>query len=299
MRPRKWTLNETYFDSIDTPEKAYWLGLLYADSYNNVRGHQITLALKAVDQDTVAAFMRAVATDAPVVIRMGGGFAGKSPVAVATLNSVHMCATLARHGCGQRKSDVIRYPFWLDRALWSHFVRGYFDGDGGLSREMGTRLAPRHVKYRANIVSNPHFVDDLNQVFEQELGRQFYVLRYHGHKRTTQIRIEGNRQVESFLSWLYQDATVKMKRKHDLFEALLAHERIEQAREVYAYRVADGSLVGHYESRAEAARQLDLWSDSVVRCCQDPKRTTGGYRFTNRPLDTHHSFTMGAGELDP
>ncbi len=32
---RKYSLNETYFNNIDCQEKAYFLGFLYADGYNN------------------------------------------------------------------------------------------------------------------------------------------------------------------------------------------------------------------------------------------------------------------------
>jgi hypothetical protein len=32
---QKYTINQNYFDKIDTEEKAYFLGFLYADGYNN------------------------------------------------------------------------------------------------------------------------------------------------------------------------------------------------------------------------------------------------------------------------
>lgn len=32
---RIYKVNENYFESIDTPEKAYILGFFYADGYNN------------------------------------------------------------------------------------------------------------------------------------------------------------------------------------------------------------------------------------------------------------------------
>ena len=30
---KKYDYDETYFSTIDTPEKAYWLGFIYADGY--------------------------------------------------------------------------------------------------------------------------------------------------------------------------------------------------------------------------------------------------------------------------
>lgn len=44
--------NEHIFDIIDTPEKAYWLGFLYADAYNEqTYNHSISLNLKSSDID--------------------------------------------------------------------------------------------------------------------------------------------------------------------------------------------------------------------------------------------------------
>lgn len=48
---RQYTLNENYFDVIDTPNKAYLIGLLWADGYNCVKKDEIKLALQARDRD--------------------------------------------------------------------------------------------------------------------------------------------------------------------------------------------------------------------------------------------------------
>lgn len=40
---RKYTINEKYFEKVDTPEKAYILGLLYADGYNSEKTGRINL----------------------------------------------------------------------------------------------------------------------------------------------------------------------------------------------------------------------------------------------------------------
>ena len=43
-----YTLNENYFEKIDTPRKAYWLGFLYADGYNNETHHTVRLSLQKI-----------------------------------------------------------------------------------------------------------------------------------------------------------------------------------------------------------------------------------------------------------
>ena len=42
---RKYEVNESFFDVIDTEEKAYFLGFLYADGYNNTDRNSVNLSL--------------------------------------------------------------------------------------------------------------------------------------------------------------------------------------------------------------------------------------------------------------
>ena len=46
---RKYQLNEHYFDKIDTPNKAYILGFLYADGNNSSSGRSIKMQLQEKD----------------------------------------------------------------------------------------------------------------------------------------------------------------------------------------------------------------------------------------------------------
>ena len=49
---RKYTLNQKFFEEIDSKEKAYWLGFLYADGYIS-KGGIIELSLKSTDSDHI------------------------------------------------------------------------------------------------------------------------------------------------------------------------------------------------------------------------------------------------------
>ena len=48
---RKYNIDETFFDVIDTEEKAYFLGFLYADGYNNTDRNSVNLSLKEDDKE--------------------------------------------------------------------------------------------------------------------------------------------------------------------------------------------------------------------------------------------------------
>jgi len=66
---KKYKVNENYFEKIDTEEKAYWLGFLYADS--NVRIHKgrsgiLKLKLKQSDKQHIEKFNKCLNSNYPI-----------------------------------------------------------------------------------------------------------------------------------------------------------------------------------------------------------------------------------------
>ena len=49
--------NNTVFDSIDTEEKAYWLGFLYADGNVNSKSNIVSISLKRADREHLVKFI--------------------------------------------------------------------------------------------------------------------------------------------------------------------------------------------------------------------------------------------------
>lgn len=55
---RKYFLDEPCLDTIDDEEKAWLLGFLYADGYNNVSSHKIVISLAVYDRALLKKFGR-------------------------------------------------------------------------------------------------------------------------------------------------------------------------------------------------------------------------------------------------
>ena len=53
----KYNFSESIFQTIDSPEKAYWLGFLYADGYNSYKGI-VSLCLNEEDVDHLEKFKK-------------------------------------------------------------------------------------------------------------------------------------------------------------------------------------------------------------------------------------------------
>lgn len=117
-----------YFKVIDTPVKAYLLGLMTADGFVS-RDNQVCLALSGKDRVLVELLRDELAPGA----RIGGYLTReKRPMALFRVQSPDLAADLAAHGVVPAKTLITRWPKTLPADLESSYVCGYFDGDGCL-----------------------------------------------------------------------------------------------------------------------------------------------------------------------
>ena len=56
LKKEKYTYNHNYFENIDTKEKAYWLGFIYADGNVNKAGSTLRINLQGKDHLHLAKF---------------------------------------------------------------------------------------------------------------------------------------------------------------------------------------------------------------------------------------------------
>lgn len=126
---KRVTLNEHYFDVIDTYDKAYWLGFLFADGCNT--GKDIVIGLKDTDISVLEQFKLDIESN--VVIKHLDVF-NKSVQKIIhserlCVSSPIMCNALRELGMVKCKSKILKFPN-IETKFLSSFIRGVFDGDG-------------------------------------------------------------------------------------------------------------------------------------------------------------------------
>jgi len=140
-------LKERFFEKIDTNEKAYWLGFMYADGYiieefDNYRiYYRIGLKIKIDDEELIDRFMRTLYLNPDYKHRykelqnIEGKFYEVEYFRIHFANQV-MAGDLIEHGVIPKKSKIIRLPCLNSCELYLSFILGCFDGDGeeGTSR---------------------------------------------------------------------------------------------------------------------------------------------------------------------
>lgn len=215
-----YTLNKNYFDVIDTQEKAYFLGLLYADGCNCVvGGYRISIKLQEQDKPILDKLNVALGSNRPLGFRE---LSKKNPkwknAYELQIGNKHLSKQLEILGCMPNKSLTLIFPTeqQVPKHLINHFVRGVWDGDGSISCSNKKNILS------CNLVSTQQFCEKLSELLYKELS--IYSSIYQDKKsklRNTSTRRftirGGHKNVKIFLDWLYKDATVYLERKYKLY----------------------------------------------------------------------------------
>lgn len=221
-RPRIRSLNESFFDIIDTEEKAYWLGFLYADGANCDKAGNVSLSLTETDAHMLKRLQTAIGSDHKIYVKHSSGFKGR-PIHCLVMCSVYLCGSLSKQGCVPRKSLTLQFPTvaQVPEHLLRHFVRGYFDGDGSFSTSQ--RKDKTTVTGYVSIISSRGFCDSLRRVVNAEspIGGYVKTHRCASGEVVYYYVLNGANQVIAFMDWIYQDASVYLPRKRERYRQYL------------------------------------------------------------------------------
>lgn len=115
-----------YLARIDSPMKAYVLGVLAADGNVLPKHHRITLELSAKDADLLEIVRDQLVPGGATTTRHRNGY----DYQVLAFVSRNMIDDLELLGVTAAKSLTLRWPERLPSTFAREFILGYFDGDG-------------------------------------------------------------------------------------------------------------------------------------------------------------------------
>ena len=171
--------NYKFFDKIDTEEKAYWLGFIFADGC--ITHGEFSLNLQAKDVGHLHKFNRSVECTENNVHYTKKVTDGKTYDGYYwRIKNNHFCETLAEYGCVRRKSNVLYFPdegCFENTDLIRHFLRGYFDGDGCICFTVTSKMI--NVLGTKNFLEmfNKHLPTKFSSMHKDKKGTHFFFIR--------------------------------------------------------------------------------------------------------------------------
>ena len=214
----KYTVDKNYFDTINTAEKAYWLGFIVADGGVLPEGNNLRLAIMLAhrDKNHLEKFKEAISSDAPIDVGVTKLNGQSYPYAKVRINSTDFCVSLMEHNVLPNKSTNEKVPTGLPEKFYKDFIRGFFDGDGSFSYWYDKQ---RKQFVRAfNVVGSHEIVSWIHTILSSMFKIRATV-RQDGRIYRIDINSE---ETEKIMDWLYEGADVYLQRKHDKYEEWLS-----------------------------------------------------------------------------
>lgn len=197
------------FSSIDSVEKAYWLGFLAADGYVFVREENATIGinLSRKDKSHLEKFKTFMNSNVNIIDHIQTqGFSNNSEMSRITFNSKDMANDLIKVGIVPRKSLILQPPI-IDEQFYLPFILGYFDGDGSI-------FSTTQGSYGINIVGTKEILEWINNILDITTK---FEKRDNDSKNNYYIRCGGINKPYLILKQLYDSSPVFLERKYEKF----------------------------------------------------------------------------------
>lgn len=205
---RKYNFNEHFFDELNE-KSSYWLGFLYADGsvrMKDGKSGELRVKLKDTDKEHIEKFLKDIECDKPIKC----GVEGKSKFCSVTVYSNLLVNRLFDLGCIKNKTFKIGLPKLNDEYI-THFIRGYFDGDGCISKV-------KNKWYHITIAGNEGFIFSLKKILSD---KGILKINIYSSGKIKILSITNLTDVFKFKNIIYNYATVFLRRKKNKFDGVV------------------------------------------------------------------------------
>lgn len=207
---RTHSVNENFFDLIDNEANAYFLGFMYADGNNRPDNAGFSMNLAERDIEILNVFKEKIQSSAPLYFIKKAREKWHNQYAVK-VGSKYMSNRLTQLGVMPNKTFKIKFPDFIPDEILHHFIRGYFDGDGSISISQKSG--------NVSIVGTTFFCLTMKEIIKYKVGINagIYTPNKNHNVNIDVLRFGGCNQVLKFYNYLYDNATIYLKRKRDKF----------------------------------------------------------------------------------
>jgi hypothetical protein len=160
----RYKINTSYFEKIDTPNKAYMLGFIYADG--NVYKSHLKVDINKKDESLLLSFLQEFESEHRI-------YSYKNNRLMAIVNE-KIVNDLFKLGVFPRKTWNMHFPTseQVPDELISHFIRGFFDGDGSIQYHQY-----KSPIWRFTFIAPNDFAQKINDILYKECGLKMNLLR--------------------------------------------------------------------------------------------------------------------------
>lgn len=206
---------QNYFSTIDTPAKAYYLGFIASDGcvYKRKAYNQqglIRICIVKEDEEILVNLKKELGTEIPLHYHSG------------KYVSLEICCEpiyrdINNLGLHDRKTYDNTIPTDIPNHLFKYFIRGYFDGDGSITKQEKIELNKVNVSiagYQNNMQKIIEFLKQQNILMTFSIDKRKHI---QGKDNFGCMVAPNIISKYSFLRYIYENENAPyLKRKRDL-----------------------------------------------------------------------------------
>lgn len=199
---RTLDLDETFFDVVDSEEKAYWLGFILADgSVGRTRSGNWYVTVDLATQDIEHLYKLKEALKSSTEVK----FAHNDRSAYIRFCARQLCEALGHYGVTPNKTGKHSTPD-IQEEFKKHFWRGVIDGDGSLFFS--------YPNWCFSLTGYTNFLHDAQDwLMDNAELKETKLLNKNCASDISELRYTGTQQVARICRTLYDDATIYLERK--------------------------------------------------------------------------------------
>lgn len=206
-RPRIYTFNEQYFDTIDSFNKAYILGFIYADGSVRERGG-LDIALSEKDIEVLEFIKKELEYTGNIKIYE---IKGRNYCRLS-ITSKKLAISLIKLGVIENKTYKSSSFPTISEKYFNSFLRGFFDGDGSISKS-------KNKSFTVSFSSNRNILTIVkNYLKSLHIKTGEIRLRHKNSEFSGMLEMRGSSQIEKLKAILYKDEGFYLERKFNIFQ---------------------------------------------------------------------------------
>lgn len=226
-----YSFNKNYFQEIDSQEKAYWLGYMYADGYICINNHQYVFGMSLAEKDefVLHKFKKCLEATHPINKYVSTGY-GENTYFRLAITSEKTVKDLIKHGVVAQKTNILKAPN-IESLYIPHFIRGYFDGDGCITNHLSS---DGYTVYAVKILGTLDILNYIKHFIESNTDiriNNFY--KRKPEQLVSSLELGTNNQSRIFLDLLYENATIFLERKYQKYIELCNFNNISRSRKKF------------------------------------------------------------------
>lgn len=220
----KYFYNKDYFKEINSANKAYWLGFLYADgcitrTYKNEKLKNMVLEITLCNEDRhhLEKFRDCLESNLTIHDKLVHGKEKDYKSSRLVVSCTNMCRDLIKLGCTPQKTYDIKFPSYdiVPHEFMRDFVRGFFDGDGCICI---TKMAGKpHIELTLTGMSDM-LKSIADFLISEKILRVIPKLHKDNRSRAYSMHMYGEDAIKDILDYLYKDSEIYLDRKFNKYK---------------------------------------------------------------------------------